>query len=87
MGYWCWSKADIFNSNFGYWHKINAMGSECWYVRILMLIQHQNGDWCCTNIGPMSKMMLGQRYIVILNRQIHDVIPILDQTTNGCYLG
>jgi len=32
-----------------------------------------------TDVGPMSKIALGQCYIVMLNRQIDDVIPNLDQ--------
>jgi len=41
-------------------------------VVILTLIQHQNVDRRCTNVGPMSKMILGQ--------QIDDVIPTLSQS-------
>jgi len=45
----------------------------------LTLIQRQNVDRHCTNVEPMSKMTLGQRYIATLDRQIDDVIPTLGQ--------
>jgi len=35
--------------------------------------------WHYTNVGPTSKMVLGQHYIVTLDWHIDNVIPTLDQ--------
>jgi len=46
---------------------------------VLMFIQCQNVDQRYTNVGPMSKLTLGQCCIAMLSRQIEDVILTLSK--------
>jgi len=78
MGYWCWSKVDLFKSIQSWDIDVESMlGSGHWFnFRILTLIQHQNVDRCYINVRPMSKTTLDQGYIVMSNRQIDDVFQL-----------
>jgi len=59
----------------------STLESGRWFnFGMLMLIQRQNVIWCYnTNVGPTSMMTLGQGYNVTSDRQIDDVISMMDQ--------